>query len=185
MKRSLTMAFAAFLAAAPLTARASTMEFSFETDGFVISGVLTASDTLNSAGGYDITGISGNVSSQGGGAITGLIAKPGQPAPSTDSTGSWNYDDVVFGSGPAFDLYGVLFDAGAGADSYSYNLYFDGTVAYLSTRNPAGNFWGEAGELTLSAVPEPATWLMIGIGFAALGAAGRRVRNRDRLATIV
>ena len=123
MVRKLAWAAAAILALAPLEAGAATLAFSFETQDGVFSGSgdLTVSNTLDSAGGYDVTSISGTLGGPGGGAMT-LVANPSQPATSTDSTGSWYYDNVVYTSAPWLDLSGLLFEAGG----FEYNLFVSG-----------------------------------------------------------
>ena len=70
MVRKLVWAAAAILALAPLEAGAATLAFSFETQDGVFSGSgdLTISNSLDSAGGYDVTGISGTLSGPNGGA---------------------------------------------------------------------------------------------------------------------
>ncbi|HKN28942.1 MAG TPA: hypothetical protein VJY34_14070 [Roseiarcus sp.] len=68
MYRKLMWAAAAALALAPSEAQATTLAFSFETTDarFSVSGDLTIANTLDSAGGYDVTGISGTVSGPNG-----------------------------------------------------------------------------------------------------------------------
>ncbi len=177
MSRKLMWAAAAVLALAPFEAQATTLAFRFETQNapFTVTGELTISDALGSAGGYDVTGISGTVSGPNGGAITSLVTNPS--APSADDDGSWVYDNVVFPSGPWVDASGLLFAAGG----HDYNLYSERWIYYLSSFNPAGNYDpGETlGRLSVMNMPEPATWLMMGLGFAALGAAGGRSSRRD------
>ena len=181
MTRKLAWAAAAILALAPLEAEAATLAFSFETQDGVFSGSgdLMVSDTLDSAGGYDVTGLSGTLSGPGGGAMT-LVANPLQPTTSTDSTGSWYYDNVVSASAPWFDLSGLLFEAGG----YEYNLFASASDYILSSRNPAGSYnpGQVVDRLTVASIPEPATWLMMGVGFAALGFGGRRASRGDRAA---
>ena len=181
MYRKWMWAAAAILAVAPLEAEAATLAFHFETDdaAFVVSGDLTVSDALNAVGGYDVTGIAGTVAGANGGPITGLIANPNQPGPTTDNTNSWLYDNVAYTSGPSLDDDGLLFTAGGGASSYIYNLFFDGSFYQLSSRNPGGNYYGETGQVAMWAVPEPSTWLMMGLGFAALGLSGARTARRE------
>jgi hypothetical protein len=180
MFRKLACSAATVLALSLLPAEAKTLAFNFGTaDGvFDVSGDLTTSDALDSAGGFDLTGISGTVIGPNGGSIA-LAPNPNQPAASLDSSGSWIYDNVVFSSGPRVDNSGLLFAAGG----YDYNLYSSGLVYYLSSFNPAGKYNpGEVGRLTVSTIPESATWLMMGIGFVALGALGRRGPRRRRVA---
>jgi hypothetical protein len=176
MYRNLVWAAAAILALAPLEARATTQSFSFETNDatIIVSGDVTISDTLNSIGGYDVTGISGTVN---GSAITGLVANPNQPNSSVDSSGSWIYDNVVYSSGPWVDNSGLLFES----DGYRYNFFSSGVGYILSSFNPAANYnpGKVVNGVTVATVPETATWLMMGLGFAALGAARRRASHGD------
>jgi hypothetical protein len=180
MFRKLACSAATMLALSLLPAQAKTLAFDFETaDGlFDVSGDLMTSDALDSAGGFDVTGISGNLRGPNGGSIA-LAPNPSQPAASLDSSGSWIYDNVVFSSGPSVDNSGLLFAAGG----YDYNLYSSGLVYYLSSFNPAGKYNpGEVGRVTVTTIPESATWLTMGIGFVALGAWGRRGPRKHRVA---
>ncbi len=63
MYRKLLRAAAATLALAPITAQAKTLSFSFDTQdaALAVFAEVTISDTLNSLGGYDATGINGTV----------------------------------------------------------------------------------------------------------------------------
>jgi len=173
MYRKLMWAAAAVLALAPFEVQATTLAFRSETQNaqFTATGALTISDALDSAGGYDVTGIGGTVGGPNGGAIAGLVTNPG--APSADDDGSRVYDNVVFPSGPWVDASGLLFAAGG----HDYNLYSKRWIYSLSSFNPAGN--DILGRLSVMNIPEPATWLMMGLGFAALGAAGGRSSRRE------
>ena len=145
---------------------------------------LTLGSTINALGGYDITHISGNV---GGDVITGLIPLDG---PSTYSIFPNGFDalgtDLVLGDtyytngGPLLDIGGVGFMS---ATNY-YNLYFnDGSPYQLMAFSiqeqqtlPQGS-QGPSFSLsdgTLRAVPEPATWVMMLLGFGAIGLIIRR-----------
>ena len=181
MYRKLTWAAAAILALAPLEAEAAMLSFSFETNDttFVVSGELTVSNTPDSAGGYDVTGISGAVSGPNGGALS-LVANPTPSEPYNN--GAWIYDNVLFTSAPWVDNSGLLFATGG----YDYNLYSSGPLYYLSSYNPAGTYNpGQAvGHLRITPIPEPATWLMMGLGFAGLGAAGSRAKRREPIAAL-
>jgi len=168
MSRKALLAGAAALMIVPMAAQARTVAFSFETDNgvFAVSGELTLSDTLNSLGGYDVTAISGTVAGPKGGTIDGLAK---------GAKGS--YDDTLFPAGPVFDSAGLLFDAGR----YKYEIFsvFNGLswVYELSSTNPKGR--GPAAGTLLAGVPEPSTWLMLGVGFAGLFMVGRRAPRED------
>ena len=79
----------------------------------------------------------------------------------------------VFSSGGNnnFDLYGAQLFSG----STDHPMFSAGSFDLLSSSGAA------AGSLTISAVPEPATWAMMLIGFGAMGASLRR-RPRRALA---
>jgi hypothetical protein len=181
MDRKFTWIAAAALALAPVAAEAKLVPFSFETtDGlFTVSGDLTIADTLDSVGGYDVTAISGTVDRPGGEtAISGLVANPERPDPYDN--GSWLYDNVLFTTGPYFDNPGLLFAAGGN----DYNLFSEGWTYTLSSYDPEGSYFpGQTVGGIVVSIPEPATWLMMGLGFAALGLGGRKAsRETDRAA---
>lgn len=180
MYRKLLWAAAAVAALVPIAAQAGTMAFSFETDDatFSVSGTVTVSNNLNSAGGYDVTAIKGTVTETGlsSDTITGLLANPTQPSWYTN--GSWIYDNVVFSTGAWVDNNGLLFTAGL----YDYNFYSSGPIYYLSSFNPDANYnpGKVVDRISVAAIPEPATWLMMALGFVVLGAGGRRASRGDR-----
>lgn len=163
--------------AAPLSCEAKTVAFEFETATIDVTGNATLSDVVNAAGGYDVESISGSVDWLGGSAaISGLVNNPSQPW--ADDNGTWIYDNVVFPAAPFLDNPGVLFAAGA----YDYNVYAVGSTYYLSTNNPVGVY--NPGEAILRgndppAVPEPATWAMMLVGFAGLGFGGYRATRKS------
>ena len=108
-----------------------------------------------------------------------LVANPNQPAGSTDNSGSWYYDNVVYRSGSWFDNAGLLFTAGI----FEYNLFTVGSD-YIFRRiiRREASPGQVVDRLTLTAIPEPATWLMMGLGFVALGLGGGRAARRNRAA---
>jgi PEP-CTERM motif len=127
-------------------------------------------DNLN-----NVTGISGTVSGAFAGspdAVTGLVP--------LNSTPNWIYDNKFFASAPYVDNGGILFNAG----SFAYNLYSSGSSYYLSTFNPDNSYFnpGDLGTLQVAAVPEPATWAMMILGFAGIGYLAYRRRQGAALA---
>ena len=152
---------------------------------FSATGAITTADTLDAIGGYDILSISGTIFGPGfgpTGAGIALAPNPSQPYPANNPI--YQYDNVYFPAGSApFDANGILFTAGG----YEYNLYSDGPTAYLSTDNPAGVYFPGAAiafsdpvQDSVMSAPEPSTWALILLGFAALGLAARRkIRKRE------
>lgn len=176
-----TLALASAALALSASAQAATYTFTFTDFGsnLLASGSLTTLNTLNAVGGYDITGITGSVT--GYGAITGLVNNPNQPFPASSS--GFIYDNVLFTPAPHFTTSGVLFTT----SGVAWNIYRNGTdvltgfdgVNYI----PNGSGTQFAGTFTLAAVPEPATWGMLILGFAAIGAGMRRRTTSVRFAT--
>ena len=95
------------------------------------------------------------------------------------ATGDYTNNNVSFG--------GVSFAAGGG----SYNIYTwnGGTYLLSSVIDPVGYPQnGTLGTFRVDAVPEPAIWAMMLMGFGGLGAATRTRRNqgrRDRLIVLI
>ena len=132
------------------------------------SGTIDASPT-GSTGVWAIDTITGVVN---GSEITGTSTFQGA-------------DNLLFTNGFAFtSTVGISFLTAAGQ---SVNIFsFDG-----QTPPPTGNAYGEltsnpsafgVGHFTLTAVPEPATWTVLLIGFAGLGVDGYRVSQKRDVA---
>lgn len=180
---------ASLILCSPL-ARATVIPFDFETTSgpnpYSIIGSLTIANVLDAVGGFDILGITGNVTGLGGAPITALVSNPNQPQPFNN--GLYIYNNVGFPGQPHLDNSGVLFTAG----SFFYNIYTVTTgnsfTYYLSTDNPNGIYNpGQTGTLfaddpVVTAVPEPTTWLLLLLGFASLGFVSYR-RSRQILAS--
>ena len=179
--------------AAPTVAAADTFSFSYGGAGWSAAGTLTYDTSLLDpiSGGATITGITGTFSDAAEGlsdvSITGLVAATGNatpagvaPFPAAMSYFSTvSYDDLFYPggspivcddypfSGGDLDVYGVLFTV-EGFANHAIDLYSAGDVG------PEGAIiYGIA-----VGAPEPATWAMMGIGFAALGFAGYRQRRK-------
>jgi hypothetical protein len=146
---------------------------------------IDTADTLNAVGGYDITGIHGEVD---GDQVTGLIANPSQPFSSYSANGWFIFDNVFWTNGaPALSNPGLFFQAASGdeynlfsANASTYELYdaragigyVDHSIGTLDVSAPTIR----ALEVTSAAIPEPAAWTMMIFGFAAVGAVLRQRR---------
>jgi hypothetical protein len=174
--------FAAIVGAGALLGLASasqaavyTVSFTDYSDTFTLDATVTTLNVLDTAGGYDITAITGTVTGNPGtDPITGLVTNPNQPD-------AWNcgcgfiVDNVLFHPGQTFDTWGILFDTAGAQYNFWMNssaegelyTYGGGSVAQLDVR----------GNTVTTGVPEPAAWaLMIG-GFGGVGAVLRRRRR--------
>ena len=169
MKKIISLCLASAMAVAVASpASASQYVFDFSAGGQVGSGLLTTSDATFASRGFTaqtITGISG---SYNGSTITSLIA------------GLFGSNNLYYVTGPSFvDGSGLGFGTAAGNQ---VNLFYqDSASSYrVNTLNPFGSTFVTArSSIAAAAVPEPATWAMMLIGF---GAAGYSLRRRQRFA---
>ena len=167
---------AAIAALSSTSASAAVFNFTFDsTSTFLggpqsIRGTFTTSDTPVSRFGQTalvITGISGTIN---GTAITGLFDIPNNPY-------------YYFTTGPTFlDGSGVRFNAGAATNIAFFHQ--DGVAAdqYRVNGNGTVSAFGPAtSSAATAAVPEPATWAMMMLGFGGMGFAMRRKRISTRI----
>jgi len=186
VKRFGTALAATAMFALPGSAQAGTFLLDYVSNGaapLTANLTVTTSDVLNSVGGYDVTGISGNVS---GDAVTGLVANPDQPNAHYSADGWFIYDNVYYPGAPSVSYWGLLFTSAA----HEYNLFSDNATTYELyqatpgvgyTQNSVGSLFATPVHLghdqnSTGAVPEPASWLTMAVGFGLLGGAlrGRR-----------
>ena len=179
------------------SARAATWMVTYNAQaGFPTMANLTldVADTLNAVGGYDVLAVSGDVD---GDAVTGLIANPIQPFPSYSADGMFIFDNVVWNSAPNLSGPGLFF---AGASGDEYNLFSDNASTYelYRARSGVGYLANSVGSVVAyalppqhsplggggldvgavgGAVPEPATWAVMILGFGLAGSALRRRRE--------
>jgi hypothetical protein len=193
-------ALALVLAAWSGAANAEVGTFTFETalgNPYEVSGLVYTQDSFNAVGAANVVALSGTVVGPGGGTITGLVANPQQPYPQVYFGGA--YDNNAFPFTPVVDQYGVLFEAGA----YYYRIYSNDGYYWLTSNNPGvlnlgttdpsgepgilGTLFVSAGLPSqlpppVAAVPEPATWAMMVLGFAGLAMFGRARKLNRRVA---
>jgi Putative Ig domain len=135
------------------TSSAHEYNFNFTSfDGhFTVTGQLITSQSLDAAGGFDVTGITGSVLGPNGAMIGGLVDNPSHSTGSISPDGVWIYDNILYaGGGTLVDYGGMLFTS----NNYEYNIFYDASHYLLETLNPQGVLNpGEAGSFTISAVP--------------------------------
>lgn len=174
------------------SAQAATWVVDYTSTGgspFAAALTLNTADTLNAAGGFNITGVSGNVD---GDVVTGLIANPNQPFASYSADGMFIFDNVFFTApgGPKFSNPGLFF---TGASGNEYNLFSDNPSTYelYRARSGVGYLANSVGTITTAqqsrdfgggAVPEPAGWTLMILGFGGVGALLRHRRGRIAVA---
>lgn len=146
-------------------ASAAVYSFNFDGANFDVVGSFVTDVSNN------VLSISGNVTGLASGAIDALVTGS---SPFTAPSGhQWTFSNTFDGS--VFSGDGVVFSFGAG--NYG-NIYTAGNT-FLSVDAPPEFFNpGDAGTLTVSAVPEASTWLMMLLGFAGLGFAAYRRTNK-------
>ncbi|WP_240047704.1 PEPxxWA-CTERM sorting domain-containing protein [Sphingomonas panacisoli] len=163
--RMLAAAVAVGAMAVALPAHAGNYIINFTTNQPLIGGIQTGSATITTSDaltmssqnrlGYVITGISGMLNMS---AITGL----------SGFQGSDNYfyttDSFVDGSGLGFTT----------AGGTSASLYFASAAQKYQLTSVSPFTTGYVAATATPAVPEPATWAMMLIGFGAVGGALRR-----------
>jgi len=107
------------------------------------------------------------------------------------------YSITLTTSTAAVDFTSAILTDGLGGSWDLYKFIDDGTNEYWSFNNPPSNQYGLGagtytltimgdnhgasslgGTVTIDAVPEPAAWAMMLIGFGAIGASMRRRKNR-------
>lgn len=153
---------------------------------------VTTADIGNGDGSYNVIGVSGVVDNGGGNTdvVAGLIDNPNQPGWAYSTDGRFMFDNLLFPDGaPAVSWYGLLF---SGASGDEYNLFSDNASTYEFYRANAGGYQANSyGAVAMAmapavfdrqgpagnAVPEPATWLLMILGFGSVGAVLRRNRG--------
>ena len=149
-------------------ANAAQYVFGVPTAGQVTSGVITTSDRTFVSNGFNAQTITGITGTFNGSSITSLIA------------GLFGSNNIYYTSGPSFvDGSGLGFGTAAGN---SVNLFYQSSASSyrINTLNPFGSTFVSASssQVAAAAVPEPATWAMMLVGFAGIGLAARRRSRR-------
>jgi PEP-CTERM motif len=160
-------------------ANAAIYKFTFESS----DAELTAAGQFTVNAANEVTGVSGAVSGLTNQAISGVTPNPTFPSASYSPDDSFIFDNLYSSSGNAFDYSGLLFTTSGNPGGY-WNLWSTAPGNY-SLFESAGSYnypIQESGTLSVAAAPEPSTWAMLALGFAALGFVGRRRQHTGRLA---
>ena len=181
---------ASLVMAAIPQARASVYDFQFTSPGVTATGQLLILWTLRT---QEVTAINGwvSVSGQPNDIITTITnADPSFPSAASAMGPSSTTTHLLWGN-PVLDNDGILF-ATAGNPGGSWNLWGNGPdnySLYESIENvgyaieATGTFAVSASDAPnfATAAPEPSTWAMMLVGFAGLGYAGFRHRQKESL----
>ena len=182
MKHTASIVVATLCAAVVLTASAADAKvYSFHYAS--TDGSLQAAGQITADASGEATGVSGEISGLVNDAITGLVANPAFSGSAYSPDGAFIYDDAFFaGSGQFVDWYGLLFTTASGGGYW--NLWGNAPGSYSLWESAPGYGYpvSTSGTLSIAGAPEPSTWLMMGLGFAGLFAAGASRRGKPRLA---
>ena len=168
MVRTLSAAFvAALLTTTAVHANTVNYDLTAPFNGGQLTGELSLNVVNNLA-------TSGSVSLNGPGIVaqTLYLTAPWAVYEATGGT-------EVFGSDNVFPISwtGMTFGTNAPSSNYGgyvFGLWDNGDQNYQGFAGGPNNLWAYTGQVILSntTVPEPATWVMLGLGMAALGIAG-------------
>lgn len=143
------------------------------------SGTLTAIADPTIANAFDVTGISGTVD---GNPIVGLLpcATYDPNHPCLSSGNGFFYDNLLYPDGfgasgiTVLDFRGIGFDLGNGVEG-SYFASSSHIISFI-TNGPHDN--GNPVGFSITAIPEPASFLLLGIGLlSTAGAVRRRIKS--------
>ena len=182
MGKTLVTMMAALVTAVLLSVTASnaaTYNFTFQSSDAELNA--TGEFTVNAAD--DVTSVSGAISGLTNQTISGVTANPSFPSASYSPDGSFIYNNLYSPTGMAFDYSGLLFTTAQNPGGY-WNLWASSPGTY-SLYESAGSYnypIQEFGSLSVAGTPEPSTWAMLALGFAALSFVGRRRQRTARLA---
>ncbi len=175
-KIALMMSASALIASTPASAATFLLGFS-GTGGAATNSAsitITTSDIPNVFGTFNVLSAIGTVGSD---VITGLINVSGTPTPTNTPDNLFNIDNAFKPSSPFVSLAGLYF----GSATSRYNL-FSQNGNYELYQETGGQYTSNSvGSLSVAAVPEPATWALLLLGFFAVGGAMRAQRRKPNV----
>ena len=164
------------LAASAFASAASAHVYDFTITGVAVPEVVATGQITTNPSNIvvNITGsVVGNFFNAAEGAISFTSNPTVNPSISNETyspSGAFIYDDVFYpNTNPVVDNGGLLWKVG----SVEYNLFTNGPGKYVLYNNQ----YGYTAEAVTVAVPEPATWALMLIGFGGMGVALRRSRR--------
>ncbi len=177
MIKSALVGAAAVAALSSAPATAAEFLFSYSGTGISASGTLTTTNTTTTVNGrqaYTITGITGTRN----GATINQLFPAGTVVDAVGAVSNLN----LYETGPFLDADGFSFGVAGDSPNIAFNVFYISS-GYNEFRSnpPVGQGNTELTGFTLArvvpvapAVPEPATWAMMLIGFGTVGATMRR-----------
>ena len=163
--------FAALMAVSPANAKL----YKFTYDSFDSS--LQASGEFNVNASGEVTQIAGGLTGLVNDTIIGMVANPNFSSPAYSPDGSFIYDNAYLSGPQSLNINGLLFKTTSGGGYW--NLWGNSPTNY-SLWESVGSYnypVQTSGTFSVVAAPEPSTWLMMMLGFAALFAAARQRRG--------
>ena len=138
----------------------------------------TASGTFQTNASNDVISGGGVVSGPSANDTLTLFPNPTPGVENTSSDGHWTYDDVV-----PVDFFGLLF---TGVTNPFYDVFANGGGGSIGISFAGGQTYNLdnsiIGQLSVTAVPEPATWAMTVLGVGMIGAGLRLSRRKSGVA---
>jgi hypothetical protein len=138
----------------------------------------TASGTFQTNASNDVVSGGGVVNGPSANDTLTLFPNPTPGVKNTSPDGHWNYDDVV-----PVDFFGLLF---TGVTNPFYNVFANGGGGSIGISFADGQTYNNnnaiIGQLSVTAVPEPATWAMTVLGVGMIGAGLRLSRRKSNMA---
>jgi len=88
----------------------------------------------------------------------------------------WTFDNLFSAGSNPLSFDGIVLTSAN--PNFLYNLFASGGNTFLSTTDPDGSFYAnvDLGVLTVGAIPEPATWAMMLVGFFGIAVVATRRR---------